>query len=331
VALLVSTSLDFNSLLCSYKGAYISRPGAVRHVFSHHAYSFPHAALENNPVFSRRRSGTIKRLFHDRIVRAGEWAVEPIERLVAGDRRKKVTIRGEIDGGHPAQDWDGLSQGQRRFLALQADSAALDIPESSIDYVVTDPPYYDSVQYSDLSTFFRVWLRRLLPGEADWRYDPLASAVSEGDAPGQQKYGQVLGAIWQRCHRALNQEHGRLIFTFHHWDPEAWAELTLSLKRAGFVLMSRWVVFSENPASVHIRDLNALKHDVILVLKPESAQGEAPQWPQPAQVDTADSYAFCRDCGSVLGFLLSSDLSEAQIRSEWRRLIQGDDNAKAPR
>jgi hypothetical protein len=41
LALLVSTSLDFNALLCGYKGAGISRPGAIRHVFSHHAYSFP--------------------------------------------------------------------------------------------------------------------------------------------------------------------------------------------------------------------------------------------------------------------------------------------------
>jgi putative DNA methylase len=182
----------------------------------------------------------------------------------------------------------------------------------------------DGVQYSDLSTFFRVWLRLFLPREADWRYDPLASAVSEGDAPGKQKYGEVLGEIWAQCHRALDKEHGRLIFTFHHWDPRAWAELTLSLKRAGFVLMNRWVVFSENPASVHIRDLKALKHDVILVLKPKIGEGEAPQWPEPSQIDAADSHAFCRDCGAALGWFLSADVSEAQIRRQWRCLIEGD-------
>ncbi len=119
---------------------------------------------------------------------------------------------------------------------------------------------------------------------------------------------------------SLNKEHGRLIFTFHHWDPEAWAELALSLKRAGFVLMSRWVVFSESPASVHIRDLQALKHDVILVLKPEIGEGEAPRWPKPAQIDATDSYTFCRDCGAALGWFLSTELSEVQIRDQWRDL-----------
>ena len=30
--------------------------------------------------------------------------------------------------------------------------------------IVTDPPYYDAIPYSDLMDFFYVWLRRSLPG-----------------------------------------------------------------------------------------------------------------------------------------------------------------------
>ena len=330
LALLLSTSLDFNSLLCGYKGASIHRAGAIRHTFSLHAYSFPYTALENNPAFSGKRSGTLKRLFHDRIRRAGQWAIEPIERYIEneGETCQKVPIRGEVDGGEAVRDWDSLREGKRRFIALQQDAATLDIPEGIVDYVVTDPPYYDSVQYSDLSNFFRVWLRLFLPQEADWRYDPLASAVSEGDASGGRKYGQVLGKIWQKCHRALDKEHGRLIFTFHHWDHEAWAELTLSLKRAGFVLVNRWIVFSENPTSVHIRDLKALKHDTILVLKPDGGERDGRNWVELIHVDTADSYAFCRDCGTALGWFLSAEAGEEYIRSQWKYLLDGGNNGE---
>ncbi|HMT21097.1 MAG TPA: hypothetical protein PKE20_07630, partial [Promineifilum sp.] len=39
LALLISTSLEFNSMLCGYKGINKRRAGAVRHTFSHHGYS----------------------------------------------------------------------------------------------------------------------------------------------------------------------------------------------------------------------------------------------------------------------------------------------------
>lgn len=40
LALLVSTSLEFNAMLCGYKGWFKRRPGAIRHVFAMHAYIF---------------------------------------------------------------------------------------------------------------------------------------------------------------------------------------------------------------------------------------------------------------------------------------------------
>jgi adenine-specific DNA methylase len=40
--------------------------------------------------------------------------------------------------------------------------SALVQPISGIDVIVTDPPYYDAIPYSDLMDFFYVWLRRTL-------------------------------------------------------------------------------------------------------------------------------------------------------------------------
>jgi putative DNA methylase len=327
LALLISTSLEFNCLLCGYKGSDIRRPGAIRHVFSHHAYSFPYTALENNPVFSGNTSGTLNRLFNARIQKAWEWAIEPVETMITDGRRTKIKIIGEIDAGEQVNDWKSLIQGKRKFLILQGDSAAgIDLPDGIADYVVTDPPYFDSVQYSDLSNFFRVWLCRLLPHEADWHYNPLGSAVSEGGSSDGHKYGEILGKIWKNCFRVLNKEYGRLIFTFHHWKPEAWAELTLSLKKAKFILVNRYVVFSENPISVHIMGLKSLKHDTVLVLQPNIGEEKPGKWLKPSLIEITDSYRFCHDCGTALGWFLCSDASEEDIRKEWKRLIGGKNN-----
>ncbi len=194
--------------------------------------------------------------------------------------------------------------------------------------MVTDPPYYDSVQYSDLSNFFRVWLRRFLPFDADWHYDHFSSAVSEGGTSDGRKYGEVLGEIWKKCYLALNKEHGRLIFTYHHWNSDAWTELTLSLKSSRFGLVNRYVVFSENPVSVHIMGFKSLKHDTILVLKPNTGKMSSYKWAKPSRIDTTDSYTFCHDCGTALGWFLENDLSEENIRDEWKLLIGENNNGK---
>ena len=327
-AMLVSTSLEFNSLLCGYKGSDLRRPGAIRHVFSHHAYSFPYTALENNPAFSGNTSGTLNRLFNDRIAKATQWALNPVETRINNQRNTKVFIKGEIDGGEYVSSLKDLADGERKFLVLQADATSLDIPNEIADYVVTDPPYYDSVQYSDLSNFFRVWLRILLSQNVGWSYNPLGSAVSEGNSHGGRKYGEVLEKIWKTCFKALKKETGRLIFTFHHWKPEAWAELTLSLKKAGFILLNRYVVFSENPISVHIRDLKALKHDTVLVLKPSIGDESSIKWPKPSNIKATDSYKFCLDCGTALGWFLASEIEEEHIRNEWKRIMEETLSAK---
>ena len=141
-------------------------------------------------------------------------------------------------------------------MLRQGSATTLDLLNDSIDAIVTDPPYFDSVQYSDLSAFFRVWLKRMLPEKAEWTYDVSDSAVDPHNNDRESRYTELISQIFAECNRVLNKNHGRLIFTFHHWNPKGWAALTLALQRAGFVLLNRTVVHSESPVSVHIKNMN---------------------------------------------------------------------------
>jgi putative DNA methylase len=323
LALLVSTSLEFNSMLCGYKGGNRRRPGAIRHTFSHHAYSFPYTAAENNPLFPLGGSGTLVRLFESRVVKARRWAVSPVERRIEEGKTHKVAITGERDLGHEVFSPDELRESNRRFFLYQGDSRHVSLDDASVDYIVTDPPYYDSVQYSDLAAFFRVWLGLFLPGEARWDYNTENSAVARGDGSEPSRYGDILGGIFRECRRVLKPGHGRLAFTFHHWRPRAWAELTIALKQAGFHLEEYYVIHSENPISVHIRTLRALKHDAVLVLAPATT---AQDWSFPDQVNMDDSRLFTADCSAALGWLLDSNCSESEILRCWEAFLKGDNN-----
>lgn len=329
LALLVSTSLEFNSLLCGYKGgpktARGARPGAIRHTFAHHAYSFPYTALENNMLYAAKSSGTLQKLFHDRLRRARRWAQQPRERRLDGAQASPaarfVPIRGEKDMGTEVAGAGQLREQARAFLVRQGSAAALPLPDGSVDYVVTDPPYYDNVQYSDLSAFFRVWLPKLVgaqPGGCNWRYD-LGEVAVDSLHNGNGQYGRVLGDIFAECRRVLKAD-GRLIFTFHHWKPQSWAALTLALQRAQFRLVNRYVVHAENPISVHVANLRAITDDAILVLAPAEA-GVHGSWQRPERVDMSSSEQFCSDCATLLGWLLEQGLADGAVERVWREAL----------
>ena len=330
LGMLVSTSLEFNAMLCGYKGWYKRRPGAIRHVFALHAYSFPYTALENNPVNRQRSSGNLQLLFHDRIERGRKWAALPIERRIKEDGKStQVKILGEADGGVEVFGQTDLMEDRQKFWLVHGDSRRLPIDSDSVDLIVTDPPYYDSVQYSDLAAFFRTWLARLLPDEVEWTYDVSHSAVATKTNTGNS-FMTGMSEIFAECRRVLKSQTGRMVFTFHHWDPTAWAELTIALKRAGFRLMNAYTVHSEHPISVHIRNLNSIQHDSILVFAPADSNSSAP-WTPIDSIDTDDSETFCRQCSVTLGWLLEGEFLEAEILGIWEDLIQGQANVRKSR
>src|SRR3970282_4927 len=106
------------------------------------------------------------------------------ERKPAPTGWRKYAVLGEIDGGLECSSMEQLIGQKRRFILEQRDSSRMLLPDESVDYAVTDPPYFDSVQYSDLSHYFRVWLQWFLPNVANWEYAVTDSAVAETSQDG---------------------------------------------------------------------------------------------------------------------------------------------------
>jgi len=92
------------------------------------------------------------------------------------------------------------------------DASALSVPQpGTVHLVCVDPPYYNNVQYSELSNFFYVWLKRALrdwPGLAHLFREPLAESTREGVANAarfQREAERELAAWRQRHDSAFNE------------------------------------------------------------------------------------------------------------------------------
>jgi len=155
-----------------------------------------------------------------------------------------------------------------------------------IDVIVTDPPYYDAIPYSDLMDFFYLWLRRTLYDTFPEYRQPFASALSpkwsheeqdgeliddasryDGDT-GKSKtaYEDGMFRAFQACYASLRPE-GKLVIVFAHKEPDAWETLVSAIVRAGFVVDGSWPIQTEMGTRTRAQASAALASSVWLVCK----------------------------------------------------------------
>ncbi|MFL5629202.1 MAG: DUF1156 domain-containing protein, partial [Ktedonobacteraceae bacterium] len=174
--------------------------------------------------------------------------------------------------------------------------SATNTANSGADAIITDPPYYDAIPYSDLMDFFYVWLRRTLNGlspEIDAAFQkPLSpkwdhekndgELIDDSSRFGGDKqkskanYEDGMARVFQACYQSLNPD-GRLVIVFAHKHPDAWETLVSALIRAGFVVDGSWPIQTEMGNRTRALSSAALASSVWLVCKkrPENAR---PGW-----------------------------------------------------
>ena len=164
--------------------------------------------------------------------------------------------------------------------------SALESSSEKVDIIVTDPPYYDAIPYSDAMDFFYVWLRRSAHGLSPefptafssplgpkWDHDrddgeliDDASRFSGDKELSKKNYEDGMARSFQTCHAALGPE-GRLVVVFANKQPDAWETLAGALIRAGFVVDGSWPIQTEMSTRTRAMSSSALASSVWLVCK----------------------------------------------------------------
>lgn len=246
LATLFSGTLEFNNVFASFKG---EGTGAVRHMFSNHVLKPERTPLEAHPWGTPQSSGSFSTLFKSRLVRADAYKNLPFDLVFNGgeiERRTGVSapLNPKIVG-----TWDRFvcETGSTAYIATK-DSAHSDIPDESVDFVVTDPPYMDNVQYAELADFFHAWLSQMRPFQGYPVHDS-TRAVGEVQNSDPSAFGEAITAVWRECARVL-KPGGILAFTFHQARISGWVQVVQSLKDAGLCVTAIQPVKGEMSTSL---------------------------------------------------------------------------------
>lgn len=182
-----------------------------------------------------------------------------------------------------------ISSGQVQL----ADATDHPLPDQSVGVWFTDPPYYFAVPYADLSDFFFVWLKRVLPDHPLLKdvFDPANQLTPKGPELCEmahwdsERYAHKdkhffengMEAAFVEGHRVLSDDGiGSVVFA--HKTTEGWEALLTGLIRGGWTITASWPIATEKPSRLRARDSAALATSIHLVCRPRPDSAPVGDW-----------------------------------------------------
>lgn len=250
--------LDYNSRMC----AWAPSDAKIGHSFERADYAFKWSFAEGNPL--------VEELGYT-------WALDSMVEVYEELR--------ELSGHSDAE-----------VSVLQDDSASLSLNNNSVDAVIFDPPYYDSMMYAEMADFFYVWMKKYLGDvypsfftdkltekkeEAvanPERFEGLAGDDESKAQMAKEDYEGKMSDIFSDLHRVLTDD-GILTMMFTHKSTEAWDTLTKSLIKSGFVITATHPISTESSYRIRSSGKNTADSTILLTGEKRSTeQNESTLW-----------------------------------------------------
>jgi adenine-specific DNA methylase len=264
LALAFSHCLASNNMFCGYAFGY----RRLTPLFSVHAFRKISRPVEGNVLGLAIGRGSFANCVRG-VIEGCEYMRQPYE-LRYGRRGDPRKIRVAIDA-----KGDQRQKAARRQVTIlnQSSERLASLRDQSVDLILSDPPYFNNLPYSELSDFYHVWLRKIL-GKAyvgrQSAHTPLDGSLFAGRRRGEPEskdtikaYTDTLMAVFRECGRVAKL-NARFIFTFHHRESLAWSALGTALLKSSFRVLRVFPVRSEGRSGLHTYS-GSIKWDSIFI------------------------------------------------------------------
>lgn len=250
-----SDHLTSNCMYAAYAFGY----RRISPLFSIHSYRHITRPVELNPWLDGIGRGTFPNAM-SKIRRAIHFAKSP-RQMSPEVGRMPANVSADVQG-RPAA---------RATIRTGSSASLSELADESVDLILTDPPYFDNLSYSELSDFFLAWHQVLgiaaPPYDDKTRAAPIRENLAIQDRSGEsvETYTRTLAAILCECRRVLRRG-GLCVFTYHHRSPSAWHALGMALASSGLRATAVVPSRGEGQGGLHSYE-GTIKWDAVLVCR----------------------------------------------------------------
>ena len=170
----------------------------------------------------------------------------------------------------------------------RASAVAHPLPDDSVDCFCTDPPYYDSIPYADLSDYFYVWLKRsareavpdlvvdpTTPKLGECVFNPCRDALGGGLMDADYYRRTVERAMVEG--RRITKPSGIAVVVFAHKSTAGWEAQLQAICQAGWIITASWPIDTEMATRLRAKGSATLASSVHLVCRPRENPNGSPR------------------------------------------------------
>jgi len=142
-------------------------------------------------------------------------------------------------------------------------------------FIITDPPYYNDVQYPEIMQFFQVWHSRTVGDILGISSTPSTTEeISVGRNRSEEVFeNRMLFAI-KRLYTLLDND-GVLVMFYVHKKIKGWKYVVEALRKTGFVVTSTISLMTENEASLIARGRSSIFHSLLITARKRTEDRKA--------------------------------------------------------
>lgn len=137
-----------------------------------------------------------------------------------------------------------------------SDLSHFEMPENSIDYIFTDPPFGANLSYSELSFMWEVWLGVITNNSGE-------AIMNQSQGKGLLEYQQLMTECFISYYKALKPNHWMTV-EFHNSQNAVWNAIQEALLRAGFIIADVRTLNKKQGTFQQTTAQGAVKQDLVI-------------------------------------------------------------------
>jgi adenine-specific DNA methylase len=170
-------------------------------------------------------------------------------------------------------------------VASYCDATNHFLPDNSIDIWAVDPPYYDSIPYSDVSNYYVTILQKIFPdlvleGNLSPRISEVVmdkTKIPNGEVKSKDWYEKQVTLALSEGLRVTKPE-GIAYWVYAHKSTKGWATVLKGIMASGWKITSSWPIQTELTSRARALDSATLSTSVHIVMRPRPNDAGVGEW-----------------------------------------------------